>query len=723
MTDVYNNEPTDIPMPMGGEPSASISNEEAEKEATAQRQALVKDILKKIQSAKTFYAKAFKRMREDMKFAAGKQWPGQTEDEDRYVANVVLPHVQHRVSSLYAKNPRAVAKRRPTLDYQIWDEKADTLMQAMQTMQAATQMLATMPPQVDPMTGQVMPPQMPPEVMQAQALLSHVQQGKARADMIKRIGKTLEILFHYYLNEPSPRFKLQAKQLVRRVVTCAVGYIQIGFQRVMGKDPMISGKIADFQAQLQRIQRLTDEMSEGELQPDEKGAEELRLMIQELQTKEEIILREGLVFDFPKSTAIIIDPECTQIKGFVGARWVAKEFIFTPEKVKEIYGADLKKGEYTAYAKNGDKASGDASQSFSCGYEFYDKESGLMYTVVDGYCDFLEEPAAPPAQVEQFFPFFALTFNDTESEGEEEYGIYPPSDVSMLRNPQKEINRSREGLRQHRIANQPQYAASKGALQDDDKTKLTAAMPHEVVELNALLPGQKIEDVLQQVKKHGVDPNMYDTSPYLDDMQRVGGAQDANVGAATGDPTATEANIAEGSRLVSTSSAIDDLDDILSDVARASGQILLKEISPETAKKIAGVGAVWPQFSQLDIVEELYLEIKAGSSGRPNKAQHIANIERIMPFVIQMPGMNPVYWGTKLIEAMDDDFDVAEAIVEGMPSIVAQNSAKQPSTGDPSTDPAQQGNEGKKGAGHERANDTQNGATKPGMPANAGMAG
>ncbi len=719
---ITENEPKDIPMPMGGEPSPDAQNAE-DVEASAQRQALVKDIIKKIQNAKTFYSKAFARMRDDMKFAAGKQWPGQTADEDRYIANIVLPHVQNRVSSLYAKNPRAVAKRRPTLDYQVWDGKPESLMAAMQLMQAYSQMAAAIPAQPDPQTGMPVEMQVPPEVAQAQELLADVQQGKQRADMIGRIGKTLEVLFHYYLNEPSPRFKLQAKQLVRRVVTCGVGYIQIGFQRVMGKDPMISGKIADFAAQLDRIQRLTDEMASGDLQPDQKETEDLRLMIQDLQQKETIILREGLVFDFPKPTSIIIDPECTQIKGFVGARWLAKEFIWTPEKVKETYKKDLKKGEYSAYAKDGTKANtGDGDQQFTCGYEYYDKETGLMYTVVDGYCDFLEEPAAPPAQVEQFFPFFALTFNDTESEGEEDYGIYPPSDVFQLRNPQREINRSREGLRQHRRANQPQYGMAKGAMGDEDKTKLTAAMPHEVLELNAMLPGQKIDDVIQQIKKHGVDPNMYDTSPYLDDVLRVGGSQDATLGAATGDATATEANIAEGSRLVSTSSNVDDLDDLLSDVARASGQILLREISAETAKKIAGIGAVWPEFSQQEIMEELYLEIKAGSSGRPNKAQHISNIERAMPFVIQIPGMNPAYWARKLVEALDDDdIDMAEAYQEGMPSIVAQNSAKQPSTGDPANDPAQQGNEGKKGAGHERANDTQNGATRPGGNADGGM--
>jgi hypothetical protein len=698
-----------MPMPMGegGQPGEMPEVDPA-------REALVKDILDRIENAKTFHSKAFERIREDMKFAAGKQWPAGA-DPDNYVANVVLRHVQQRVSTLYAKNPRAVAKRRPVMDYQIWDGKAESLMQAMTAMQTWQQMAATDPAAASAAMAGIVPP----EVQQAQMLMQDIQRGKARADMINRIGKTLEILFHYYLNEPNPKFKTQAKQLVRRVVTCGVGYIWLGYQRILDKNPEISGKIADFQRQLEMIQRISEEVAEGEVNADEGKMEQLRLMIQELQAKEEVIVREGLVFDFPKTLSIIIDPECTQIKGFVGARWIAREFIFTPERVREIYGVNLEKGKYTTYDKVGNKSNSE-KDSYACVYEFYNKEDGLVYPVCVGYLDFLREPEGPNVEIEQFFPCFALSFNDTETEGadDEVTGIYPPSDVYLLRHPQREINRSREALRQHRKANTPQYAAARGMLSDEDKAKLGAAVPHEVVELQALQQGQKVEDVVQAIKKHGVDPNLYETAMFFQDIQFVGGQQEANLGGISRG-SATESSIAEGSRLVSASDAIDEIDECLSELARASGQVLLKEIAPETAKKIAGPGAVWPEMSRQEIMEELFLEVKAGSSGRPNKAQHIANLKDIMPFAIQMPGMNPSYWGRKLIEAMDDDFDVEEAIVEGLPSIVAMNSAKQPSTGDPSNDPGQQGREGEKKQGHERANDVENGQDRPRFPSAA----
>ena len=55
-----------------------------------------------------------------------------------------------------------------------------------------------------------------------------------------------------------------------------------------------------------------------------------------------IILREGLVFDFPEADSIIIDPMCRQLRGFVGAAWVAQAVPPSADEVKEICSVDVK---------------------------------------------------------------------------------------------------------------------------------------------------------------------------------------------------------------------------------------------------------------------------------------------------------------------------------------------------------------------------------------------
>src|SRR3546814_15284762 len=82
---------------------------------------------------------------------------------------------------------------------------------------------------------------------------------------------------------------------------------------------------------------------------DSPDLHELRTMLATLQSQAEVIIREGPVWDFPRSTEIIVDPKCRSLKGFVGADWVAREFHMTPDEVKEVYDYDVKAKGYTTY--------------------------------------------------------------------------------------------------------------------------------------------------------------------------------------------------------------------------------------------------------------------------------------------------------------------------------------------------------------------------------------
>jgi hypothetical protein len=266
---------------------------------------------------------------------------------------------------------------------------------------------------------------------------------------------------------------------------------------------------------------------------------------------------------------------------------------------------------------------------------------------------------------------------------------------------QDEYNRAREGLREHRRANRPKYGSTKGALEEEDKKKLENHAPNAVLELNALKPGMKLTDLVQRFEMINIDPNQYDVSPALQDVMRtVGSSEETTFGNAQGDSTATAASIAAQSMSAASSSNVDDLDSLLTQLARDASQVMLLELDPQTVMEVVGPGAVWPELSRAEIVGEVYLDIRAGSSGRPNKAQELANIERGAPFLLQMPELSPQWLGRRLLEALFEDVDIEEAFASGMPSITAMNAmagkaaAAQVGTGDPATDPSQQGGEG-----------------------------
>ena len=650
-----------------------ISAEMEKPEPTERRKKLVTSWVTKIRKAKSFHEKAFKTMRRDMDAALNgyddTQW-----SKEQYVANILQRHVQQRTAQLYAKNPKAVATRRDRMEYQFWDGSPDTLAAAYSASAQAAQ------------SGFPVP-------QSAAMIMQDHEAGKQRKKMLDNVASTLEYLFDYYMKEQQPNFKAQMKALVRRVITTGVGYVKVGFQRELDRAPEVSAKLIDIQGRLDYIRRIATEASDGDIKPEDPEVEELMLSMQSLMEEPMITVREGLVFDFPEANSIIVDPMCRQLRGFVGASWIAHELYLTPEEVKEIYGVDVKDS-YRSYDMKGrlstegddyknnlslDEVSQEgAPHGLVQVYECYDRKTGLMYCIADGYKDFLREPSSPDVKVETFWPIFALVFNEVEHKDH----LYPPSDVSLLLPMQHEYNRARQGLREHRRANRPKYAAPAGVLEEEDKTKLATHPANAVIELQALAAGQKVNDVIQPVGQIGIDPNLYEVRTIFDDIQLVVGAQEAQFGGLS-KATATETSIAESARMSSLGANVDELDSFMSEVTRSAGQVLLAEMSREEVVKIVGPGAAWPEMTREEIMEEVFLEIEAGSTGKPNRAAELANIERIMPFLLQIPGMEPRWLAKELLKRLDDKLELDSAFADQVPSIVAMNMQQRPGTGDP----------------------------------------
>lgn len=675
-----------------------------EPEVRDARRKLVGDWVQKVKDAKRHWKDTFDRMREDMQFAKGKQWADQGKNDPRYVANIVKRHLHQRTAALYAKDPKAVARRRERMDFEVWNGDTNQLLVAWQQIQQA------MAQGQDP--RMVLPQQM--------RLIQDFQRGSQIRNQMDRVAKTLEILFHYFLGQQRFGFKRQMKQMVRRALTTGVGYIKLGFQRELERDPHTESRLEDITERLAYVERLMTDAQEGDMDPMSAEAEELRLTMQELQEQVEVVIREGLVFDFPQSTAVIPDKATRSIEGgFIGADWIAEEFQKTPDEIEEIYGVDIGSS-YVKYNDAGapedepEKApdrgeATDSGKGRATLWEIYDRKSGLKYAVVEGYPDFLEDPEPPYPLTDRFFPIYPLTFNQSEDEEDP----FPLSDVHELVHIQKEYNRAKEALRQHRIANRPLYVGPAGVLEDKDQRSLANHAAHAFIPLQGLQPGQNVGQLLQPVQKVPIDPNLYEVSTLYNDLLRVSGDQEANLGG-TSKATAFEVGVAEQSRVSSITSNIDDMDELLSEISRDAGKVLILEMSTEQVMQIVGPGAVWPELTREQLSEELLLEIEAGSSGRPNRTQQIANFERVAPFLMQIPGISPQWMAEYVLKVLDDKLDIKDAIIAGLPSMVAMNGMQQASTGDASTDPSAQGPAGGRPAPP---------SPSPGAPGPTGLSG
>src|SRR4029077_14328957 len=306
--------------------------------------------------------------------------------------------------------------------------------------------------------------------------------------------------------------------------------------------------------------------------------------------------------------------------------------------------------------------------SLACVWEIYHRKDGVVYVICDGYCDFLQEPAPPETEIGRFWPWFAIVLN----EGYDEKTLYPQSDIDLNRDMQLELNRSRQGLREHRRANRPKTAVAAGMLEEPDLEKLRTHPALALTELNALAPGQKIDDVLQVIKMPPIDPAVYDTAPVFEDILRVLGSDQADQGT-TSNATATEVSVAQFSQNTDTTSVIDDLNDMMTELARASGEVLLLNVSPEIVQKVVGPGAVWPQLDRQTVAENVFLEVDVGANGPPNRQEDVQMLVQLVPLLQRVPGINPEWLAKELIRRMGDDIDLSEAFAEGLPSMEAMN--------------------------------------------------
>jgi hypothetical protein len=533
-------------------------------------------------------------------------------------------------------------------------------------------------------------------------------------EVMQRVGRTLELLYQYNIEEQTHSFKASMKMTIRRSIVTGVGYVKLGFQRAMKLSPEIEQRISDMSERLANVERLAADLADNEIQPDSADAEELKIAIQGLTAEGQLIVREGLSFDYPDSTAIIPDPRCRSLRGFLGADWVAQEYLLSPEEIEEIYMVDVGTG-YTAYGEDGQTtgheptseqhyysgygSGGDSdgnapAMPLACVWEIYNRKDGTVYVLCDGHPDFLQEPGPPEAEITRFWPWFAITLN----EGYDEKTLFPQSDIDLIRDMQLELNRSRQGLREHRRANRPKMAVAAGLLEAPDLEKLRTHPANALLELNALAPGQKIDDVLQVVRMPPIDSAVYDTTPVFEDVLRVLGSDQADQGT-TSDATATEVSVAQFSQNTDLSSTVDDINDMMTELARGASEILVLNVSQQTVVRVVGPGAVWPQLNKQMVADNIWLEVDVGANGPPNRQEDVQVLTQLVPLLQRIPGISPEWLARQLIRRMGDDIDVSEAFAEGVPSMEALNQLMSQPPGAP---PAPGGDPGGAGRGPPR---------------------
>lgn len=620
----------------------------------------------RIERAKKKWQGDFERMRDNMDFVAGIQYNGQKGiTYDKYICNLTLRVVNQGVAMIYAKDPKVVARRRQRLDFQIWDGEMETIIQAAMGAQQF----------------QAMGMPVPPDLM---ALINDFQQGRLHQKQVEKVGKTLEIVYQYQTDAQQPRFKLQMKQLVRRAHTCGVAYIKVEFCRNYENDYLTQSETRmSVSDRMKMAQEMFEKIQKGDIDNESADVEQYKSLLESLKMApmdaEVTKVQERLTFDFPRATSIIPDPNTRMLKGFVGARWIVEEVYYPLDFVNAFFETDIKPGgELKLYGRDnkvedpkpseGEKQ--DNQKKRVCLWNVWDLDTKSTFIICRGHKDYVLAPEALTPATKGFWNIVPVTFNDVEVEEGCKATIFPPSVVDLIKPAQKEWNRTRQALRRHRKANGPRYLYPDGIISEEDLDAIAEAEDQQFIKIKGIPPGMKLSDILIPLTVVPVQDPLYNTEPLREDTLLATGQQEANIGPAQPNVTATVGTIAEQSRMSVSASDVDGLDDSLTEVALIGGEMLLKEMSIQTVKHIAGPGAVWPDRNREDFLNEIELEVVAASSGRPNKAVDIANWERLVPALVQT-GANPQAIIRETIKRADDRLEPADFYPLPLPAMPA----------------------------------------------------
>lgn len=629
----------------------------------------VKAWLKNINEDRAFFKPQFDMIRTWMEFVYGFQWESQEKlDDQRYTNNITLRMVNQKVASLYARNPKVQVSRRKRMDYVMWDEDINSLLSSLQSMESM---------------GQGVPPN-PEAVLTVQDF----QQADKRKKMIDRICKTAEIVYDQQTDTHKPEFKEQFKQLVRRTIICGVGYVKVRLCRNDYDEQYLSTVTLpnDVRYRMDKARMLVEGIESGTIDNDGEKSEEVKSLLKSIASSpDDGYIGQYLDFDFPSSLSIVPSRKTRNLKEWVACPYLTQIHEIPLSVVNAMFDKNILPGgritisndplnldsmpsaglEQYREGNSGEHSSTDPIVTL---YEVLDHEKKERAYLLEGYHDYILpwEPLYP--EVDGFWNIFALTFNDTEPLPDGKASIFPPSDVRLVMDAQREYNRTRDALRDHRNASLPKYMAREGIISEQDMEAIKDCEPNHVCTLKDVPPEMPLEKAFTAMQLQPVDPTLYAVEPQLQDIQNGVGMQEANLGAAQPGITATNSTIAEQSRLTTTSSNIDDLDGLQTRVADCAIQMCFRGMAPETVKRIAGPGAAWPTLDLEDWLHEIVVKIKAASSGKPNQALRNQQKQMLAPLLLQA-GANPFGIVRWLANDMEDELNVDDLLPIQLPNM------------------------------------------------------
>ena len=450
-------------------------------------------------------------------------------------------------------------------------------------------------------------------------------------------ANTLQIVLNSCLQKAE--LKRVSKQVLRSCMVSKIGIVKVTYQRDYIKDPLVSRQLDDAQDTLASLVDTIRKEDTVDEQDKDSLVQEQNMIVESLQQNVNVMRREGLNLGYVRPEDFRMDTSLDSISDYKQARWMANRTWMTPKEVMsrfQLSKEDIEK--FTTYRRNQNGIPQRLTKDTNVGegedvsvaiavWEYWDKITQTVYTWAEGGDSYIKTPFHPSKMGDCWFPFFILGLNWVD--GEE----WPISDVDLLENLQDEYMTVRTQAAKHRDLSAPFYVADSSRINYEDIETFSNSTIGDIALINA--SGAGVNTVFQPASTPPFNPMIYDTSSIRSDIEWISGLGDAARGSVSRSKTATEANILQEGLSTRVGEKVDLLEEWLKDVATFSAEILLQEMSPEMVIQEAGQNAFWPQVDKQTLYDRTFVDIKAGSTGLPDKNTEQMRWIELMPIIMQ----------------------------------------------------------------------------------------
>lgn len=501
--------------------------------------------------------------------------------------------------------------------------------------------------------------------MAMQAYIGEMQRRKEERSTRKRFSETMEILLSKAWSLAD--LKGEARVAVGATLTTKIGWMKQAWHEDNGLDPVSTKKLASLQENIAQIDMLRAKMADGQ---STENLDALRQQITEaiagLNAATEVVTSRGMVIDSIPGEDMTVPIGVTRVAAACGdSPWLSQRIFMhielakttfkdVPEEkwksacrysqVKPVMVVRVPEGDAPGLGVSERSDAGQFTQGgpgssstemkagadgdFVCIHELWDKTENMIRTLCEGMSCYVRVPHAPEIATTRFYPFYNMAF--VEADGLR----YPQSLVERSYGLQDEYNARRSSLQKQRSRAKQGILVDGGALDKDEAGKLKMSVEGELIVIDTTGDRKSIQNVFMEKPTVRLDPALYEVDSIRRDFEEMWGIQQALQGGVKVEQTATESQIQDQGFQSRTNFMREPLEALLNDMAVAGAEILLQRLTLADAQEFCGEGAVWPEAATVaDLASLVNVQIKAGSTGKPNTAAERNAWAQTMPLL------------------------------------------------------------------------------------------